>query len=156
MKVNYFIVALTLSTFSAAAQSKMTNVNEDFKKLDWLIGTWNRTNTKPGRTGIERWEKTSSNELRGMGVTLHEADTLFVERLRIMIKDNAIAYVADVPENKKPVYFKLTDITNSGFVCENAEHDFPKKISYQLDGKKLKAQISGDGKVIDYLFEKIK
>ena len=56
--------------------------------------------------------------------------------------------------NQKPVYFKLTEITDIGFVCENQEHDFPKKIAYQLDGKKLKAQISGNGKVIDYLFEK--
>ncbi|WP_315820030.1 hypothetical protein [Paraflavitalea speifideaquila] len=62
--------------------------------------------------------------------------------------------MADVPQNKEPVYFKLTAITKDGFTCENPNHDFPKKIDYKLDGNKLRATISGDGKAIDYLFER--
>jgi hypothetical protein len=153
MKRNYlFVISLLIST-SAISQVK-SNQAEDFKKLSWLVGSWNRTNAKPGRSGVEQWKQTQPQELRGTGVNLKGTDTTFVERLRIIIKDNSIVYVADVPENQKPVYFKLTEITESGFVCENPEHDFPKKISYQLEGNKLKAQISGDGKAMDYLFEK--
>jgi hypothetical protein len=50
----------------------------------------------------------------------------------------------------------LTEITYTGFVCENPGHDFPKKISYHVEGHKLKAQISGDGKSVDYIFERAK
>ena len=154
MKRNYlFLISLLIST-AVAGQVKSNQAVEDFKKLNWLVGTWNRTNAKPGRSGFERWDKTSPQELKGIGVNLQGTDTMFVEKLRIIVKDKDIVYVADVPENQKPVYFKLTEITESSFVCENPEHDFPKKISYQLEGNKLKAQISGNGKAIDYFFEK--
>ncbi len=153
MKRNYFfLISLLLST-AVTGQVKSNQV-EDFKKLNWLVGTWNRTNAKPGRSGVEQWKQTQPKELRGIGVNLQGADTTFVEKLRIVIKDNTIVYVADVPENQKPVYFKLTEITGSSFVCENPEHDFPKKITYQLNGNKLNAKISGDGKEIDYLFQR--
>jgi hypothetical protein len=81
-------------------------------------------------------------------------DTVFVEKIKIVVKDRELYYVADVPENKEPVYFKIVELGTTGFVCENPAHDFPKKISYQLSGADLKAQISGDGKSIDYLFTK--
>ena len=154
MKKNQLFSILLLTSTTAFCQINSTPAAENFKKLNWLVGTWNRTNAKPGRSGIERWELTSNKELRGFGINLQGKDTTFIEKLRIIIKDDNIVYVADVPENQKPVYFKLTEITESGFVCENPDHDFPKRISYQLDGKKMKAQISGDGKVIDYFFEK--
>lgn len=147
-----FLILLLVST-TAISQGNSNQTTEKLKKLNWLAGTWTRTNAKPGRSGIEQWELTSSNELRGLGINLRGKDTTFVEKLRIIIKDENIVYVADVPENQKSIYFKLTEITDSGFTFENPTHDFPKKIAYHLDGKKLKAQISGDGKVVDYLRE---
>jgi hypothetical protein len=127
----------------------------DFQKLDWLIGTWNQTNvTKPGRTSHEYWAKSNQSGLSGYAVTLQGFDTVFVEKTTIIQKDNALYYVADVPGNNAPIYFKFTELTTTGFVCENPQHDFPKRISYQLDGQKLKAQISGNGKTVDYYFER--
>ncbi len=126
----------------------------DFKKLTWLEGSWIRTNAKPGRSGVEWWKMAGVNELTGRGISLKGVDTTFVEKLRITIHDNVICYVADVPENKEPVYFRFTSLTGNSFVCENPAHDFPKKISYSLDGRKLTAIVSGDGKEIVYLFER--
>ena len=145
---------LLVITSCGFSQTHSSETSTNFKKLEWLVGTWNRTNSKPGKSSYERWEKSNEFELRGIGITLQGKDTAFVEKITIMIKDNSIYYVADVPENEKPVFFKLTEISSTGFVCENPEHDFPKKISYQLNGVDLKAQISGDGKSIDYLFKK--
>ena len=127
---------------------------EDFKKLEWLEGTWTRTNNTPGGSAHEKWQKISPSEWSGLGVNMNGSDTAFVEKLKLVIKEGAIYYVADIAGNKQPVYFKLTSIADDRFVCENAQHDFPKKISYEKDGKKMKATISGDGKSIDYLFEK--
>jgi hypothetical protein len=79
---------------------------------------------------------------------------LFVEKLRIVVRDGNLHYVADVPENKMPVYFPFVELKKNSFVCENPDHDFPKRISYSLEGTTLKATISGDGKSIHYLFEK--
>ena len=129
-------------------------VNENFKKLDWLEGTWIRTNVKPGRTAHEKWEKISSTEWRGWGINMNGSDTAFVEKLKLVVKNDKIYYVAEIVENKEPVYFQFTEITDTGFVCENPRHDFPKTISYHKEGSGIKATISGDGKSIDYLFEK--
>ena len=128
---------------------------QKLKKLSWLEGTWNRTNVKAGRTASERWVKTDQGEFQGWGVSMNGPDTSFVEKLKIITKDNEVYYVADVSGNKELTYFKFTELTAAGFVCEDPEHDFPKKISYQVNGTKLKATISGNGKSIDYLFEKI-
>jgi hypothetical protein len=120
----------------------------------WLNGKWNRTNAKPGRSGMEQWKKISATELQGEGINLKGVDTVFVERLKIILKESQLYYVADITGNKEPVYFKFTNVTPNGFVCENPQHDFPKKIVYAVEDNKLKATISGDGKQIDYLFEK--
>lgn len=126
----------------------------DVSKLEWLNGTWTRTNAKAGRSGAEVWTKKSATEMTGRGITLKGTDTSYVEKIRIVVKDGKLFYVADVPQNKTETWFEFTEITEHGFVVENPKHDFPKKISYQLTGNELKATISGDGKSMDYLFVK--
>jgi Domain of unknown function (DUF6265) len=142
-----FILLLMLPlAFSANAQSNLNGLN-------WLNGEWLRTNAKPGRSGIEIWKKDSDSLMIGRGINMRGRDTTFVERLKVIVKDNLIYYVADVPQNKEPILFKLTSQSSTSLVFENPKHDFPKKISYELLGKKLKATISGDGKSIEYWFE---
>ena len=127
---------------------------KDFVKLKWLTGEWEGTNTKPGTTRIEKWWLNSDNELQGEGIVMKGSDTAFVEKAKLIIKDNGIYYVADVPGNKESVYFKLTSLSDHSFICENPKHDFPKKISYTNDDNNLKATISGNGKSIDYFFKR--
>jgi hypothetical protein len=127
---------------------------KDFDKLSWLEGTWVRTNAKPGRSGTERWVKGNGKELIGWGVSMRGNDTSFVEKLKVVARPGAVYYVSDVPENPKPIEFRITSIDDNHFICENPSHDFPKKISYHRDGNKVRAVISGDGKEIEYLFEK--
>lgn len=151
---HFIVCALLLIVFSSESLSQNIPTAVDFKKLQWLEGTWTRTNAKPGSSGHERWVKTSETEWRGWGVSMSGLDTAFVEKLKLVIKDNTINYVADVPENKEPVYFRFIELTSDRFTCENPGHDFPKKISYERTGNNLKATVSGDGKNIVYLFEK--
>jgi Domain of unknown function (DUF6265) len=148
------IVLLTALLCFGRNYSQPSSKLTDFKKLYWLEGTWVRTNIKPGHSGNERWVKISPTELQGTGVSMKGTDTAFVEKFKLVIKNNTIYYVADVPENKQPVDFKLTEISEKEFSCENPEHDFPKKIRYRKDGNIITATISGNGKSVDYLFEK--
>jgi Domain of unknown function (DUF6265) len=149
---NYLFFTL-LTFFSSHALSQPSS--NDFNKLNWLEGKWIRTNVKPGKSASEMWKKISSTEWKGKGVTLRGMDTLFVEKLKLILKEGNIYYVADVPENKSEVLFKFTELTDHDFVCENPKHDFPKKISYHVDGNNLKAVISGDGKSMEFLFERV-
>jgi hypothetical protein len=154
MKKTLLFAVICFLYFSNSSFSQVTDA--DFLKLSWLEGSWARTNAKPGRGGNERWVKNSTTTLQGYGVNMNGADTAFVEKLKIISKERKIFYVADVPENKEPVLFLFTTITDHSFVCENLQHDFPKRISYEKDGDQLKAVISGNGKSIDYLFKKTK
>lgn len=136
------------------AQEPSPEAVSKFNKLKWLTGTWNRTNAKPGRNAHERWEMAGNYEMKGWGITRQGQDTVFVEKLKLVIKDNKVGYIADIAENKEPVFFELTQVTENGFTCENPAHDFPQKITYKREGKKLTATISGDDKAISFLFEK--
>ena len=99
--------ALLFSVTLLRGQSTAAPTSSDFKKLSWLEGTWTRTDSKPGRSGHERWVKSSNTEWRGWGVSLSGKDTAYVEKLKLVIKDGFICYVADVPENKQAVYFQV-------------------------------------------------
>ena len=134
------------------AQKNSPETETQFKSLKWLEGTWERTNLKPGMKAYEKWNPGVYHELRGTGVTMKGEDTVFLEKIQIIVKGNSIYYVADVKENKEPVYFKFTALTSSGFVCENPEHDFPKKIEYLLNGPNLTVVISAGNKSQNYLF----
>lgn len=145
---------MLLMPVAASAQTQ-TDVQREFEQLYWLNGTWQQTNiTKPGQALVEQWTKSGDYEMRGQATTTQNGDTVFVERTTLLMKDNAIYYVADVPHNKQPVHFKLTSITPVKFVCENPDHDFPKKIVYELSGNQLRATISGNGRSFDYLYQK--
>jgi len=155
--MNKAVLVLTLFALiysNVKSQTANQSAHSTVDQLKWLEGTWTRTNSKAGQSGLEMWKKTSSTELRGRGITMHGSDTAFVEKLRIIVRDGNLFYVADVPENQKPVFFRLTEIKKNSFTCENPDHDFPKKIAYNLQGNKLQATISGDGKTIAYLFER--
>ena len=125
-----------------------------FQNLNGLWVNGKCTNTAAGTSGLEKWVINSPVELQGWGITMKGSDTSFIEKTKLLIKEGHIYYVADVLENKEPIYFKLVNINENEFTCENPAHDFPKKISYTRDGNFLKATISGNGKAIDYFFER--
>jgi len=154
MKKLTFLLFFIVISFFSIAQNTPTATPDNLKKIEWLTGTWNRLDMKPGRSGHERWVKISPQEWEGWGVSMRGSDTAFMEKLRIVVKDNLIFYVADVKGNKDVVYFKFTSLDDDHFVCENPDHDFPTKIEYHHKGNQLQASVSGPGKVIPYLFEK--
>ena len=74
----------------------------------------------------------------------------------VELKYGALYYVADVQENSAPVYFKFTQLTKTGFVSVNPEHDFPKMISYDLKDGVMTVMISDGGdKKMGFVFEKM-
>lgn len=128
------------------------NMVQKIKKLEWLIGKWQRTNSKPGQSGYENWSKVSDTKLTGKGVTLKGKEIIFVEQLELSIKGDDIFYTVTVTGDSGPVNFKLTAISKDAFVCENPEHDFPKKIAYTWKDGVVKAIVSGNGQTLDYEF----
>jgi hypothetical protein len=128
---------------------------QSFKDFTWLTGTWERQNTKAESSALEVWEKLNKAGLKGLGVSLRGTDTVFAEKLSLVKKDDSFYYVAEVSQNSAPTYFKITSYSKNGFVCENPDHDFPKKIDYKLEVELLTVVISGDGEEIPFIFRKV-
>jgi hypothetical protein len=120
------------------------------QKPTFLIGEWKRLNDKPGAQTYEMW----NTNLVGMGYTIKGSKRSFQESLSIItINDTLHLEVKGV--NETPTLFKFTSQTDTSFVCENSENEFPKKIKYYLENKKLKAIVSADDFRIDFIFDKI-
>lgn len=151
MKTRTLLLVTALFLLAHTSYAQESN-KEKFKKLEWLVGKWIRTNAKAGQSGYETWAKVSDLKLTGKGVTLKGKETIFVEDMSFVEKDNDIYCAVIAGDEKQPVYFKLTALSANSFTCENPKHDFPKKISYQRNGKNIKAVISGNGQSVDYNF----
>ena len=82
-------------------------------------------------------------------MTLKGKEIIFVEQLGLSIKGDDIFYTVTVTGDSESVNFKLTAVSKGAFVCENPEHDFPKKIAYTRKGGAVKAIVSGNGQTLD-------
>ncbi|SDS45779.1 hypothetical protein SAMN04488553_2302 [Gramella sp. MAR_2010_147] len=132
-------------------------IEMDFRQnpetFDWIIGDWIRTNGMHKLTTTEHWKKISSNLYEGTGVTKKNNETVFRENLRIIKKEEKWIYeVTGV--NKETTNFLLTSISDNTFTAVNPENEFPKKISYRTEDKKLIAEISDDRKKEIFEFSK--
>jgi len=106
--------------------------NENFKRLYALEGVWQMT-TKRGIL-CEEWKKINDNYLQSKGYIIKGTDTIINETVALTHKDDAVFYTSTVANqnDQQPVAFKMTKAGNNTFVFENPQHDFPKRIVYQL------------------------
>lgn len=122
--------------------------------FDWLLGTWQRANDKEGKRTYEFWHKVGDKHYEGIGYTLQGQDTISQEKMLLMELHDVWGF--NVVAGADPmVRFKLIDVTESSFVCENQDNDFPKVIKYWKDQYRLKAEISGGGPTIPFVFAKV-
>ncbi|MEO1050041.1 MAG: DUF6265 family protein [Bacteroidota bacterium] len=144
---------LTLIVLACITTACYGQNEKDITSFDWLVGTWKNT-----RNGVlESWHYSDDKtHLLGMSYKVVQQDTAIMETITLKREGDTFFYLPDVPHNQQPISFKITSFNTSGFISENPQHDFPKKIAYELtDKKKLKAVISGDGKEIPFYFEKV-
>ncbi len=136
-----FFILLLLILFSC---------QQEVKKPDFLIGKWKRINDKGSKETFEIWD----TNFNGLGYSLQEKDTVFKENLSIIeIKGNKYLQVTGV--NQRPTLFEFTNQTKNSFICVNPNNEFPKIISYWVNGSQLKAKVSNDDFAIDFIFEKV-
>jgi hypothetical protein len=129
-----------------------------FQQLSALQGTWEMKTSK----GIlyEGWQKLNDTLMQGGSYKIKERDTIFLERVSLKHTSEGIFYVPVVEENNnQPVKFKLTSYSNNSFVFENPEHDFPKRVIYELVSKDSIHAYIDDGinsaKRSDYFYRKV-
>lgn len=128
--------------FQTTVQAKACGTIES---LTWLVGDWN-SETSSLKIN-ESWKQISANTFEGLGYTysIEKNHIVSSETLRLVEMSGEIFYVAKVASNDLPIAFKLTGCTANTAIFENSRHDFPKKISYQLNNdKNMSVFVSGE------------
>jgi hypothetical protein len=123
--------------------------------FDWLLGNWKRTNDEEGMETFENWVKINDAEYLGLGFTMENEDTVSQEVMRFFKTDGHWHLGINVGDNSEAVIFNSLSHTETEFVFENSDIDFPKKIKYWKNGPRINASISNDEMEILYEFEKI-
>ncbi|WP_300568109.1 DUF6265 family protein [Flavobacterium sp.] len=158
MKKTILIVAamaLTTAFISCQKKENTTTTEESAKtfaqieKANWLVGEWGNT-TKEGVL-TETWIKQNDSTMTGQSFFIIGKDTVNSESIVLVQKEDHLLYVPTVKNqnDSKPVEFNMISSTESQFVFENKQHDFPQKITYtKITADSLVAEISGimDGK----------
>jgi len=138
--IYYFIIltSLLLSHLSSAESCNSLN------QVKWLLGKWQSQQEK--LTITEQWQQVSSKSIEGEGKTFKQNKLVSSETLRLVEMSGEVFYLAKVQHNAVPIGFKLVTCSITHAIFENVQHDFPKRISYQLlDNNELNVSVS-DGK----------
>jgi hypothetical protein len=127
------------------------------QRFAWLAGTW-KLKDKPV---YEAWKiEKDGRALSGFSYRVKGTDTVAMEQIRLTYDGSTYHYIPDVAGDQGPVDFVITPRGANGFVAENPAHDFPKVIRYELVRKGsldfIEASIEGNGKVINYVYERVR
>lgn len=131
--MKYFLsIATTVLLLSFCIKEKVLNV----KVFSWLEGSW-VMKTKRGAI-IESWKAGNENLMQGNSKMVNATgEDRVMETLELIYGDGNYYYVSAVigQNNGQTVKFKISSYNEKNFVAENPEHDFPKRITYNLINK---------------------
>ncbi len=124
----YFTITASFFLLSAAAQKAIVI------PIEKLTGKWLSEKNADGTVMGEVWQKKNSNSMIGKSFMIKNGDTTILETVDLVKDGNNIFYtpVAYGQNDDRPVQFKLTSITETAYIFENPQHDFPKRIVYDF------------------------
>lgn len=126
------IVVMLIALFGCESPAPPSAEKLQFP-LERLVGKWQ--DVERDHTFFEQWEIVGENHLLGKGYVMASSDTVFIERLEINTEGDQLFYRVGLSNKDASdlVAFRLTSESNSRIVFENESHDFPKRITYEID-----------------------
>lgn len=108
--------------------------------LPFLVGGWTHDD---GTTVVtERWRAAPDGDLLGHGTVRMGRVTGFSETLHITRSDGALVYTA-WPADQEPVPFRVSAQGDDRVTFLNADHDFPREITYRREAQVLHVRATG-------------
>jgi len=149
----FFIVSLVAVPFIVGCKQSKGKEQFDFALL---VGRWSSVDTISSQ--LEEWEQRNDSTFAGRGYVLEDGDTTFFETLEIRKVKGVWTYFAKVEQQNgsEVIPFQINKQSNDKVEFANPQHDFPKKIGYELLGEDdLQAYIEGPrgGQTIRILFD---
>lgn len=157
----FILIQFFTACKNGAEKDSSTRPRQSVITFSWLNGKW----VMPEKDGIitEEWKQINDSLMEGKSDFVKGDSVIPFETIRIFRKDTLFYYEAKAAgqNNEKPVAFTLTSFSDIGFIAENPQHDFPKRISYTLVNKdSIHAFIDGgpqqSGKKADFFYSRKK
>lgn len=126
---------------------------EPLAGLEWLAGSW--ATSGPGGRSEEHWTPPAGGRMFGVNRAYKDGELHFWEHIVIEARPDGIVYLASPEGRQPPTEFRLTHLSSGQAVFENPEHDFPKKVVYELleDGR-LRGSVQGGGMTNEWVWAK--
>jgi hypothetical protein len=156
----FLFALLAVSTIALTNCSSGPKKYENLDDFNWLKGRWEGTQDETHF--IEEWKSENASNFTGFSYAMNaEGDTTFHEDIKIQIIEGTPYYIANVPENKGPVLFKMKSYENHSAIFENLEHDFPQRIIYTEEKEgvlhaRIEGKMKGRNAKEEFTFQKIK
>ena len=132
-----FATLVLSATLSTAAEPEKRSLAD----LSFMVGSWRQITDKAEVE--EHWLPAKGDVMLGLGRTVRSSGKpAAFEFLRIAPSKAGLSYFAS-PQGRSATEFPLIELAKDKVVFENPGHDFPQRISYWLEGGKLKARVEG-------------
>ena len=131
MKKNSIVFLLLVSVCSFSPD--LSGITVNMKSFKWLQGSW-QMQTRRGII-VEKWAVANDSSYAGESKMIRADGTeIPLEKIELAFRNGNYYYIPTVKNQngEQPVEFKITSHSETGFVAENPQHDFPKRISYTL------------------------
>jgi|KBSSwiS6_1023812.scaffolds.fasta_scaffold00284_20 hypothetical protein len=139
------LFVITLFMILAGFLTKRNFYTNKMQSFKWIAGSWT-TNVKRGAI-METWILLNDSTMVGESILIKSTyGTEPLENVRLVCRNNEYFYcpTAHGQNNEKEVKFKITSFTDSSFIAENPEHNFPKRISYiRINSDSVHAFVDG-------------
>lgn len=124
---------IMIIAFSLLAFTKKNNGNK-MQTFKWMEGSW-VMKKKNGGSIMESWFPATDSLMVGESMSFSTTgQAKILENLKLAYQSGTYYYISRVPgqNNNQEVAFTITSHSGKGFVAEKPDHDFPKRITYQL------------------------
>ena len=142
--MRYFTVMVCAGLLAGCTQAQGQASKEEMQlaepELAFLSGSW--TSEHEGEWSEEHWSGQRGKVMMGYGRSGAGDELNSFEFLRIEQRDDGTTVYLAAPGGGQATEFALSQSTSSSAVFENAEHDFPQRISYSREGDELAVEIS--------------
>ena len=121
---------------------------------DFLQGTWKME----GKDVYEHWDKLNDYSMKGVSYVIENGNVTVFEYLDLFYENGKVNYTATVVgENKGKGISFIMMRSDSIFIFENRQHDFPKIITYQkVSDSEMVVKISdGADKELSWIMKKV-
>lgn len=129
--MNRFIICIIVSLI-VACTNQSTQPVQTVQSFSLLNGNWQMPEGDGWVT--ESWTTVNDSLMEGKSDFVKGDSVIPFETIRIFRAKDSFYYEAKAAgQNKEqPVAFTIISFSDSGFVAENRQHDFPKRIRYRF------------------------